>query len=87
VVGRILEDGTVVGGTGWSVELARMWSRDLWVFDQEKLGWYRWDGSSWAIGTPRISAPHVCGTGTRYLEESGRRAIQELFLRSFSNET
>jgi AAA domain len=83
VIGRIQEDGTVVGGTGWSVELARMWSRDLWVFDQEKLGWYRWEDGSWVLGTPRITTTHICGTGTRYLEESGRRAIEELFARTF----
>ena len=32
---------------------------------------------------PLIRHPHFTGTGTRYLEESGKRAIAELFERSF----
>lgn len=83
IVGTIQEDGTVTGGTGWSVELARMWNKRLWVFDQDKDGWYRWSGEEWEPGTPVIDAESLCGTGTRYLVESGRRAIDELFARSF----
>lgn len=83
VVGRIQDDGTVVGGTGWSVELARMWNRDLWVYDQDKVGWYRWDGNSFVAGTPIVTSLHVCGTGTRYLNDDGRAAIADLFHRSF----
>lgn len=83
VVGAIQDDGTVVGGTGWGVELARMWNRDLWVYDQEKVGWYRWSGQGWTAGTPEITALHVCGTGTRYLNDDGRAAIEDLFSRSF----
>lgn len=84
VVGSIQEDGTVTGGTGWSVELARMWSKRLWVFDQEKNGWYRWTGDDWMPGEPVIDAPAICGTGTRYLAENGRKAIVDLFVRSFA---
>jgi hypothetical protein len=84
VVGAIQEDGTVTGGTGWSVELARMWNKRLWVFDQEKDGWYRWNGEDWVEGVPVIDALTVCGTGTRYLSPVGRAAIEALFERSFS---
>lgn len=83
VVGAIQEDGTVTGGTGWSVELARMWNKRLWVFDQEKGGWYRWNGEDWVEGTPTIDAGTICGTGTRYLSPVGREAIEQLFERSF----
>ena len=83
VVGQIQEDGTVVGGTGWSVELARMWNRDLWVYDQDKAGWFHWEPTGWTPGTPCITAHHVCGTGTRYLNEEGKAAIDALFERSF----
>ena len=83
VVGQIQEDGTVVGGTGWSVELARMWNRDLWVYDQDQNGWYRWDATGFTPGIPKITSTHICGTGTRYLNDEGRAAIQALFERSF----
>ena len=84
VVGAIQPDGTVVGGTGWAVELARAWSRELWVFDQEKRVWFGWDGATWSPGTPLIRHPHLCGTGTRYLDDAGRAAIDDLFARSFA---
>jgi len=86
VIGRIQEDGTVVGGTGWSVELARMWNKDLWVFDQEERAWYRWDGAGWTADTPVVTAVHFTGTGTRYLTEHGRAAIFDLFERSFGGD-
>ncbi len=83
VVGAIQEDGTVTGGTGWSVELARMWNKRLWVFDQDKGSWYRWNGEDWVEGIPVVDAVSICGTGTRYLSETGRAAIAALFERSF----
>lgn len=84
VVGAIQEDGTVTGGTGWSVELARMWSKRLWVFDQDKNSWYRWNGDDWFPGEPIIDSTTICGTGTRYLADNGRAAIEELFARTFA---
>lgn len=83
VIGVIQPDDTVKGGTGWSVELARMWSRDLWVFDQERAAWHRWDQNSWVPGTPVIRSLHITGTGTRMLQPEGRAAIEDLFAGSF----
>jgi hypothetical protein len=37
----------------------------------------------WVAGTPVIDARAVCGTGTRYLSETGRVAIAALYERSF----
>ncbi len=84
VVGQICPDDTVVGGTGWSVELARSWNKDVWVYDQERLDWYHWDNGAWMPGTPRITATHFAGTGTRYLNDAGRAAVSDLFVRSFT---
>ena len=36
VVGTILEDKTVRGGTGWGAEFAKLCNKKLHVFDQEK---------------------------------------------------
>ena len=85
VVGVIQEDGTVHGGTGWSVELARRWSKPVWVFDQDKESWFIWDGTDWREGTPVIESTRFAGTGTRFLSDSGRKAIDDLFQRSFSS--
>lgn len=83
VVGVIQPDGTVHGGTGWSVELAKRWSRRVWVFDQAHGSWFTWTGSSWSRGLPVIESPDIAGTGTRFLNASGRAAIADLFARSF----
>ena len=38
VVGKILDDDTVKGGTGWDAEFAKPCNKPLHVFDQEKNG-------------------------------------------------
>jgi hypothetical protein len=84
VVGWIQEDGTVRGGTGWGAEFAKLCNKPLFVFDQAKAAWFSWTGEAWAACEPPvITHSHVTGTGTRFLEESGKRAIEELFVRSF----
>ncbi|HUF46394.1 MAG TPA: hypothetical protein VMM93_01200 [Vicinamibacterales bacterium] len=87
VVGTILEDLTVRGGTGWGAEFAKLCNKPLFVFDQEKDGWFRWTGSAWdrlePASAPVITHAHVTGTGTRTLQDSGRQAIAGLFDRSF----
>jgi hypothetical protein len=84
VVGWIQEDGTVRGGTGWGAEFAKLCNKPLFVFDQDKGRWSTWNGDAWAACEPPvITHAHVTGTGTRFLEESGKKAIEELFDRSF----
>ena len=86
VVGVILEDGTVRGGTGWGAEFAKLCNKPLFVFDQDKDSWFRWNGSQWdALNrqTPVVSHAHFTGTGTRTVRENGRRAIESLFTESF----
>ena len=84
VVGRILDDGTVKGGTGWGAEFAKLCNKPLYVFDQNRSGWFRWTGDEWAEATnPIITQPRFTGTGTRFLDASGAEAIADLFERSF----
>jgi hypothetical protein len=84
VVGKILDDATVMGGTGWGAEFAKLCNKPLCVFDQEKDGWRRWSGTAWEKDTPVITHTHICGTGTRHLYDNGRKAIDALFARSFA---
>ena len=88
VIGTVLPDGTVRGGTGWGAEFAKLCNKPLFVFDQQKQGWEHWTGTGWSVcdatHQPVITHAHFTGTGTRLLEASGRRAIDELFTRSFS---
>jgi hypothetical protein len=88
VIGTILADNTVRGGTGWGAEFAKLCNKPLHVFDQEKDRWFKWSGTEWqALGAaagPVIVHPHFTGTGTRSLQPNGRRAIEQLYDRSFA---
>ncbi len=84
VIGWVLDDGTVKGGTGWGAEFAKLCNKPLYVFDQAKDEWFHWVGSSWTSEpAPVITHAHFAGTGTRFLEPKGLRAIDDLFDRSF----
>ena len=84
VVGKILDDETVKGGTGWGAEFAKLCNKPLFVYDQERKGWFEWTGEKFLlVSDPVISHTHFCGTGTRLLNDDGRAAIEALFQRSF----
>lgn len=84
VVGRILEDQTVKGGTGWGAEFAKLCNKPLFVFDQERDAWFQWRETAFQeTADPVVRHPHFCGTGTRFLQENGAGAIEGLFERSF----
>lgn len=83
VIGTILDDNSVKGGTGWAVELAKLFNRPLHVFDQNRNQWYTWKDSSWQEDTPKIAYDTFVGSGTRYLSDEGHAAIEKLFAESF----
>lgn len=86
VIGEILDDNTVKGGTGWGAEFAKLCNKPLFVFDQKKNGWFTWNQTEWiACKEDDVVVKHVhfVGTGTRFLEENGKNAIKGLFERSF----
>jgi hypothetical protein len=89
VIGTIQEDKHVRGGTGWGAEFAKLCNKPLFVFDQEKAGWFEWDGENWAPRTgsdePVIQHVHFTGTGSRVLTNPARQAIAALFGRSFQS--
>jgi hypothetical protein len=87
VIGHILDDGTVRGGTGWGAEFAKLCNKPLHVFDQDLDAWFTWSGSEWqkrdSGDGPVITHGHFTGTGTRTIRDNGKRAIEALFTRSF----
>ncbi len=82
-VGWIQPDGTVKGGTGWGVELAKFFNRPLSVFDQGKERWFNWSGKDWQEADAMLPDKPFSATGTRNLTEAGRTAVRELFERSY----
>ena len=81
-VGWIQDDKTVKGGTGWGVELAKLFNRPVHVMDQGKEQWFTWKNNEWVASEPVLPQAPFCGTGTRLLSEAGRQAIDDLFARS-----
>jgi hypothetical protein len=88
VIGALQENGVVRGGTGWGAELARLWGKPVYLFDQEKGRWLHWDVTTWApLDTPTISRRVFAAGGTTSLTQEGREAIRGLFERSFGPPT
>jgi hypothetical protein len=87
VIGAILEDGKVRGGTGSGAEFAKLCNKPLHVFDQTREAWFTWGQTEWrqrsGSDLPVIEHIHITGTGTRLLEANGRAPIAGLFDRSF----
>ncbi len=83
VVGWILPDNTVKGGTGWGVELARLFNRPVFVYEQDRKAWFSWIDNKWVEVTPMISHKTFTGTGTRNLSDDAKNALEQLFARSF----
>lgn len=87
VIGEILEDKTVKGGTGWGAEFAKLCNKPLYVFDQRQDSWFVWNQTGWIEckkgNEPVIGHVRFTGTGTRFLEENGKKAIAGLFERTF----
>jgi hypothetical protein len=58
------------------------------VFDQKRGVWFNWNQADWieckSKNEPIIKHIHFAGTGTRFLEKNGKKAIKELFEQSFS---
>ena len=85
VVGTIQPDNTVKGGTGWGAEFAKICNKPLLVFDQERNEWFTWSQEDWTQTTdPILTHTRFTATGTRFLEANGRKAIADLFARSFA---
>ena len=84
VVGTILDDNTVKGGTGWGAEFSKLCNKSLHVYDQEQHAWFKWNKENWRHEEqPKIKYKSFAGTGTRFLNSRGKKAIKELFEYSF----
>ena len=53
-IGWIQPDDTVKGGTGWGVELAKLFNRPVSVFDQESNQWFAWKENRYGLPKGRL---------------------------------
>ena len=85
-IGWIVDDNHVRGGTGWGVELAKLFNRRVHLFDQDRECWLSWIDRKWVPSNPLLPAGRFSATGTRKLTAAGKQAIEDLFARSLEGE-
>ena len=78
---------SVDGGTGYACMCAVLHNKDLLVFDQKKVAWFRWSYISMSFipfdGTPKILVQDFAGIGTREILPCGIKAIEDLYDNTF----
>jgi hypothetical protein len=78
---------TVDGGTGYAVMMAINNMREVFVFDQIKLRWFRWSYSTMSFielkETPKIKTQNFAGIGTREITADGQKTIKEVYQKTF----
>jgi hypothetical protein len=77
----------VDGGTGYAVQMGVNHNKDIYVFDQLKLSWFRWSYSSMSFikldETPKIKTQNFAGIGTREITIDGIEAIKDVYKKTF----
>lgn len=71
----------VPGGTAWTIAMAFLIDvPDIFLFDQNDERWYRWAQDYWfTVENPPSPSGIYAGIGTRELNDSGIRAIMEIY--------
>ncbi len=74
----------VDGGTSYAVQMAIDHDKEVYVFDQNRKGWYHWSSSTMSFinckNHPVITRYNFTGIGSRELTEEGKEAIEKLLL-------
>jgi hypothetical protein len=77
-----IKDNEVPAGTGWTVKMFAQLhpgNHNLYVFDQMKNAWFRFNGNTWDnIDSPPRPSGIWAGIGSRDLQDNGRDAIRKL---------
>lgn len=78
----------VDGGTGYAVMMGINNGREVFVFDQIRLKWFRWSYTSMSFieleEVPKITEQDFAGIGTREIQPNGVNAILEVYKRTFN---
>lgn len=81
-IGR-LKNSIVEGGTGWAVQMAINEGKPVYVFSQNNGKWYRNINGKWESTDVPTLTPNFAGIGTRELNEEGKQAIVNVFIKTF----
>jgi hypothetical protein len=81
-----LKKGIVDGGTGWAVQMAIDVNKPVYVFDQERNQWYKNINGVWSESEIPTLTPNFAGIGTRQLNDDGKKAIEEVYRKTFETQ-
>lgn len=77
----------VDGGTGYAVMMAINQQNDVYVFDQIKDKWFKWDYDTLRFvelkDVPSITEQDFAGIGTREIRPNGIKAIRDVYTKTF----
>lgn len=79
---------SVDGGTGYAVQMAICNNKPVYVFDQDKIQWFRWSYTSLTFikcDVPKIKTQNFAGVGTREINQHGINAINDLLNNTFAD--
>ena len=86
-IGKLLNEKTVSGGTGWAVQMAVDNKKPVFLNDQIKKDWLKFDYEHNQFvpmgGIIPTLTPNFAGVGTRELQENGKEAIRKIFEKNF----
>ena len=85
-VSTLQNETMVSGGTGWAVQMGIDEGKEVYVYDQERLNWFKWSyiQECFVKCESPIIKSDFAGIGTREINENGINEINELFKRSFN---
>jgi len=75
----------VDGGTGYAVMMGIESDKPVYVFDQDKNNWFKWDNEFIEIEEPTLSK-NFAGVGTRELNQNGINAIKSIYKKTFNDD-
>ena len=80
-----IKNNLVEGGTGWAVQMAIDTGKPVHVFDQNTNSWYTYENGSWVKTETPVLTPNFAGIGTRQISEAGKKAIEEVYDKTFNS--
>ena len=79
---------SVDGGTGYCCQMAINNFKDVLIFDQNNLIWFRWSYITMSFiqlkEVPKITTQNFAGVGTRSIASDGIKAIEDVYLNTFN---
>lgn len=82
---RVALNAAVQGGTGYAVAMAILHGKPVYVYDQERKQWFSNIDGKWRISEIPTLTKNFAGIGTRNLNDDGKKAIEDVYLKTISN--